>query len=112
MTRTGARWATVAALPETWQPPPGQSREQAAAEQDRAAGGRQRRCVALDSGQTATASVELKMPGGRRIYGYLRYSCEGQTVNRYVGEAPGRTRQERLSHVWRLARRKGLVNGG
>jgi len=106
-----ARWARAAPSPETWRPSPGQPHERAVAEQDRAAGGRLRRSVLLDDGQTATASVELKMPGGRRIYGYLRYSRDGQTVNRYVGNAPGKTRQERLAHVWRLARKRGMLNG-
>lgn len=80
------------------------------AEQDRAAGGRDNRIVQLPGGRRATASVELKTLGGRRIYGYLRYSVENKTRVVYIGEAPGRNREERLRVAWGKAQDARLLH--
>lgn len=104
------KWAAEAPEATSWKPPVGRTATQATREQDHAAGGRDRRRVALPAGGVATASIELKLTRkGRRVYAYLRYSFGGRTVNRYVGEAIGSTREERLICAWRIARRKKLL---
>ena len=86
------------------------SRSEAAEEQDRAAGGRDRRMIKLADGRTPTAYVALfSGAGSRRVYAKMRYWLEGRTIENYVGEAPGATREERLRTAWRLAERKGLL---
>jgi DNA mismatch endonuclease (patch repair protein) len=103
------KWAKVKPDPSSWKPRPGRSRKETAAEQDRAAGGRECRLVPVASGSSATASIELKDLGGRRVYAYLRYSVRGRTVCVYVGEAAGSTRTERLTSAWEQARQRGLL---
>jgi DNA mismatch endonuclease (patch repair protein) len=103
------KWATVKPDPSSWKPRPGRSRKETAAEQDGAAGGRGCRLVPVASGLSATASIELKDLGGRRVYAYLRYSVGGRTVCVYVGEAAGSTRLERLTSAWEQARERGLL---
>lgn len=93
--RHRARRTPATPDPTSYQAPRGRSRAEAVAEQDTAAGGRARRRVG-----GALASIELKSMGGRRVYAYLRFSAAGRTVNRYVGDAPGGTRAERLRHAW------------
>ena len=110
MSPRNPRWAKAKVDPASYRPPVGRSVADAAAEQDEAAGGRERRKLSTTSGGQATASIELKIPGkGRRVYAYLRYVEDGRTVNRYVGEAPGADRTERLRRGWALARSKGLL---
>ena len=97
---------------EDWRPQPAASQAERSAEQDRAAGGRKRRGVRLSEGRWATASVELKrLPKGRRVYGYLRYSDGGRTVNRYIGEVTAESREAALKRAWDLAHEKGLAAG-
>ncbi|MGH2716602.1 MAG: hypothetical protein ACRDM7_22495 [Thermoleophilaceae bacterium] len=103
------RWAQPV-KPESWRSPPGRSREEVIAEQDRTAGGRHRRLVALPNDRRARASIELKqVRGNRRVYAYLRYSASGETVTKYVGEALGATREARLRAAWKMARAKDLL---
>lgn len=105
-----SRWAPEVPADDTFRAPPGRSIAEASAEQDEAAGGRERRLVRLPDGTRSLASIELKrVSGRRRIYGYLRYTHEGRTVARYVGQAPGDTRTERLRAAWSAARSRGLV---
>jgi DNA mismatch endonuclease (patch repair protein) len=81
-----------------------------AKEQDRAAGGRSRRVVAVGEGRYARASIELKLyRRTRRIRAYLRWSQEGKTQAKYVCEVDHSTRRENLAEAWRQAKRKGLV---
>ena len=103
------RWADRVPAPETYRAPKERSRPEIVAEQDEAAGGRKRRKVILPDGGEATASIELKFLGGRRIYAYLRYIRGRRTVSTYVGEAPGRTRAERLQSAWKKARADRLL---
>ena len=103
------RWADSPPDPSTYRAPRGRSISEARAEQDRAAGGRDRRLVRLTDGRISTGSIELKFLGGRRVYAYLRYTSDGRTVARYVGEAPGATREERLSAAWAAAHAQGLL---
>jgi len=104
-------WAEAAPDPTTYKAPPGRPRAVAVAEQDEAAGGREKRRVHLGHGGTALASIELKFLGGRRIYAYVRYMKDGRTVSCYVGEAEGKTREERLQAAWRQATKAGLFKG-
>ena len=82
------------------------------AEQDAAAGGREKRMVRLPGGKTARASIELKeftrTPG--RTWAYLRYSVGGKTVTVYVGNVTAPSRAEALKLAWQLARSKGLLH--
>ena len=81
-----------------------------AEEQDRAAGGREKRVVVRSDGTTATASVALKhWTGSRRVYAYLRYWEEGATTVRYLGDVTFDSRQEALREAWRIAREKGFA---
>ncbi len=82
----------------------------ASKEQDRAAGGRDLRLVALATGSTARASIELKQrTNDTACWAYLRWSIGGRTQNRYVGRVHGHSRIERLRQGWELARARGLV---
>jgi len=83
-----------------------------AAEQDQAAGGRERRRVQLGGGDTALGSIELKQVWKPRggTYAYLRYSHRGRTINRYVGNATAATREEALRLGWQAAHARGLLD--
>ncbi|MFD0272680.1 very short patch repair endonuclease [Kitasatospora sp. NPDC059646] len=81
-----------------------------ALEQDRAAGGRNHRSVALGDGRYARASITLRLyRRTRRIRAYLRWSQDGETQERYVCEVERDSRKENLAEAWRHAREKGLV---
>jgi DNA mismatch endonuclease (patch repair protein) len=110
--RRHPRWADGPLDPTTYKPAKGRPISEARAEQDRAAGGAHRRIVRLAGGGQSRASIDLKHLGGRRIYAYLRYTEDGRSVARYVGEAPGETREERLAAAWAIARRDGLLGTG
>ena len=103
------RWAAERPDPDSWRAPRGRPMSAAVAEQDRTAGGAQHRIILLPDGRQATGSVELKCPGGRRVYAYLRYMRDGKTVAAYIGEAPGDSRENRLAAAWDLVRRRGLT---
>ncbi|MFJ8620977.1 very short patch repair endonuclease [Streptomyces clavifer] len=80
------------------------------AEQDRAAGGRERRSVDLGDGRYARASVALKLyRRTRRIRAYLRWSQDGSTKERYVCEVDHATRGQNLAEAWRQAHELGLA---
>lgn len=81
-----------------------------AIEQDRAAGGRSRRNVALGDGRFARASISLRLyRRTRRIRAYLRWSKDGKTQERYVCEVEHASRGENLAEAWQRARDKGLL---
>lgn len=80
-------------------------------EQDRAAGGRDRRAVELGDGRYARASITLRLyRRTRRIRAYLRWSQNGGTRERYVCEVDRVSRRENLTEAWRQAREMGLVS--
>ena len=80
------------------------------AEQDRAAGGRHRRTVAIGEDRYARASVSLRLPkGNRRIRAYLRWSQDGKTQERYIGEVDHNTRAANLAQAWQHARAAGML---
>lgn len=79
-------------------------------EQDRAAGGRGARLMVLPDGREIRASIELKRhPKGRRIYANLRYSCDGKTRAKYVGEVTYETREENLRQAWQMVHTKKII---
>lgn len=87
------------------------TRESRVAEQDRAAGGRQTRAVDVGEGRYARASVALRLyRSTRRIRAYLRWSQEGETRERYVGEVNAGTRAANLAQAWGMARAAGYVS--
>lgn len=80
------------------------------AEQDRAAGGRQQRYVALPNGQRARASVRLTVrTNNRRIRATLRWSTQGKTKEQYIGEVDHATRAKNLAEAWRMASAAGYL---
>ncbi|TNM26707.1 very short patch repair endonuclease [Streptomyces sedi] len=86
------------------------SRTVRSAEQDRAAGGRHGRVVVLDKERRATGSIALRVyRRTRRIRAYLRWSEQGRTRERYVGEVNRATRAANLVQAWAMARAAGLV---
>lgn len=81
-----------------------------AAEQDRAAGGRNRRSVDLGEGKYARASITLRLyRRTRRVRAYLRWSHKGKTEERYVCEVDGDRRKDNLAKAWKEAHEKGFV---
>lgn len=79
-------------------------------EQDRAAGGRARRMVSLGAGRYARASVALRVyPNTRRIRAVLRWSQDGKSPERYIGEVEHDTRAANLADAWKRAQANGLL---
>lgn len=104
------RWKKDLPPDSAWRPKPKLPRSARTAEQDRAAGGSNRRRVDLGDGRFARASVELKLPqGARRIRASLRWSNAGRTEFEYLGEVEESTRARNLSAAWKIAISKGLV---
>ncbi|MDT0377209.1 very short patch repair endonuclease [Streptomyces sp. DSM 42041] len=81
-------------------------------EQDRAAGGRHRRMVDLGDGRVARGSITLRLPSrARRVRAALRWSQDGASPERYLGEVDHDTRFANLVEGWRLAHAAGLLVG-
>lgn len=98
-----ARWRAAEPEDTAWRSPPGLTRAERTAEQDKAAGGRQNRMVTVGA-RAALGSVALRRKrDGRRVYAYLRWSDHGRTAERYLGEVDQATRAENLAEAWRLA---------
>jgi DNA mismatch endonuclease, patch repair protein len=108
--RTQSAWKEKVPPASAWKGRPGRSRETLAAEQDRAAKGRHRRFVDLGDGRYARASVELKvLPNTRRIRAYLRWSNNGRSPAKYLGQVDHDTRLANLTEAWEIAWEKGLA---
>ncbi|WP_424212002.1 very short patch repair endonuclease [Streptomyces sp. BI20] len=106
----GAAWNRNPPPDRAWRGREGRGRKAVAAEQDKAAGGRERRYVALDEERYALASVTLKVfPRTRRIRAYLRWSDDGRSPSRYIGEVDGPTRSRNLAAAWEIARERGML---
>ena len=104
------RWKDKPPSARAWKGRPGLTRTARTAEQDRAAGGCDRRLVDLGDGRAARASVELKvLPKTRRIRAYLRWSDGGRTREKYLGEVSETTRARNLTLAWRMAYEQELV---
>lgn len=106
-----SRWKDKPPPARAWKGRAGRSRAQASAEQDKAAGGSDRRWVDLGDGRRARASVELKvLTKTRRIRAYLRWSDKGSTRRPiYLGEVEHDRRSENLAEAWSRAIERGLV---
>lgn len=103
-------WAATRPDWADFRPVAGMSTQERAAEQDRAAGGRDARAVPLRGGGFALASVELKLwSKSRRLYTYLRHQEGGRTVSRYIGQVRATDRENALRDAWKEARAKGLL---
>lgn len=112
MGKTGepAQWRDEPLPEAAWRAPAGLSAQARAAEQDEAAGGRERRQVRLPDGRWATASVALRQQSrSRKAWAYLRYYSNGKTTERYIGEASAMTRAENLRRAWWDAQDKGFL---
>jgi DNA mismatch endonuclease (patch repair protein) len=89
------------------------SRAARAAEQDEAAGGRDRRRVAQSGGGHAVASIYLRLPPkSRRIYAYIRWSDHGKTSERYVCQVDDTSRARNLAAAWRVFAEGGIAAMG
>lgn len=105
------RWKDRMPPERAWKPRAGMTKESRVAEQDRAAGGRHTRAVDVGEGRYARASVALRLyRSTRRIRAYLRWSEEGETRERYVGEVNAATRAANLTQAWAMARAAGYVS--
>lgn len=104
------RWKNECPPDSAWRCKPDLPRSARTKEQDRAAGGPNRRIVDLGDGRTARASVELKLrQRTRRIRAYLRWSNAGKTQVEYLGEVEEATRARNLAVAWEIAISKGFV---
>jgi DNA mismatch endonuclease Vsr len=100
-------WKDEAPPERAWKRRPGVSPSQ---EQDRAAGGRNRRFVGLGDGRSARASVALRVyPDTRRIRAVLRWFQDGKSPEKYLGEVDRDTRAANLAEGWKRARAAGLL---
>src|SRR6266516_4387087 len=97
------KWRAAELEDSAWRPRPGLTRAERAAEQDRAASGRENRIIAIGH-HAVVASVALRRKrDGRRVYAYLRWSEHGRTAERYLGEVDKPTRAANLAQAWQLA---------
>lgn len=104
------RWKKKPPPDRAWRGRAGLSRAERSAEQDRAAGGNDRRLIDLGDGRTAQASVELKvLPRTRRIRAYLRWSDRGKSPAKYLCEVTETTRAANLAAAWRIAFEQELL---
>jgi DNA mismatch endonuclease (patch repair protein) len=87
----------------------GRSRSEHAAEQDRAAGGSQRRAIRLKDGRVARGSVWFKRTDGF-AYAYLRYTEGGRSRVRYIGPVTASNREEALREAWAEVHGRGLAD--
>lgn len=105
-----SRWREARPADAAWRAPSGLSVTARRHEQDLAAGGRDRRLLTLPDGDSAVGSICLRLPAkGRRVYAYLRWSVDGKTHERYVGEVTEQTRAANLSAAWRIAHQRSLT---
>lgn len=102
------RWNDHMPPDRAWKPRPGVNKASRVAEQDRAAGGRHARAVDIGDGRYARASIALRLyRSTRRIRAYLRWSQDGDTREKYVGEVDAATRGANLAQAWSMAHAAG-----
>lgn len=106
-------WNATRPPDKAWRPRAGLSRAARAAEQDRAAGGQEKRRIILPDGGHAVASVYLRVPPrARRIYAYARWSQSGKTIERYICQVNQPTRARNLADAWHSLAERGIANAG
>lgn len=88
---------------------PPTDRDARTAEQEAAAGGREKRLIPFPVGRPPTASVRLSLfPKSRRLYAYMSFKTRGRNWQLYVGEATVENRAETLRRAWQLIEDKRL----
>jgi len=93
---------------EVWRSPA--SREERAAEQDRAAGGREKRIVYTGGPKgRSVASVALRPFKDGGLSASIRYKSEKKTHTTYIGRINASTREDALKKAWSLVREKHLL---
>lgn len=92
-----------------WKPAPGRDHAAIDAEQDKAAGGRQRRMVLLDDGTLSVGTIVLKALRNGRVHAYLRWRTERGPISRSVGQVDKTNRSANLIDGWNQARAFGLL---
>lgn len=87
------------------------TREERAAEQDQAAGGREKRVVYTGGPRgRAVASVSLRpLRGKPGVSASLRYKSERKTFTRYVGEIQASSREKALRKAWAAVHQRRLL---
>jgi DNA mismatch endonuclease, patch repair protein len=96
---------------QAWKARAGRSRAAIAAEQDRAAGGRHRRAVVASDRRVAYASVDLRLRAdSAAVRAYLRWSDQGRSRTKLLGEVHHTRRADNLVEAWSRARAYGLVH--
>lgn len=104
------RWKQAAPEVITWRAPTGVAASDRAAEQDRAAGGRDRRVVGVGNGRAVLASVYLRLPPkSRRVYAYLRWADGRKTHEKYICQVSGTSREQNLTQAWAAVHAAGLI---
>jgi DNA mismatch endonuclease (patch repair protein) len=99
-------WLSARPDPARYRPSRGLTSAQRAAEQDAAAGGRERRRVRRVDGPIVVASVALRLPSrSRRVYAYLRWTGPNRvTYERYLGDVSETdNREAALRMAWSVA---------
>jgi DNA mismatch endonuclease (patch repair protein) len=104
----GRQWREQTLDDSAWRPPRGLTRAARAAEQDHAAGGRDRRTVYGASGPVL-ASVYFRRAAGRRVYAYLRRAESGGTSEQFVCEVEHESRADNLAHAWNVVHDRRLL---
>ena len=101
-------WKPAAASDAEWKVSVYWTKQSQALEQDRAAGGRTHRILAIEGSEGALGRVILKQPH-RRIYAELRWQVDNKEHSRYLCEVRGGNRKANLATAWRHAHEKGLT---
>jgi DNA mismatch endonuclease (patch repair protein) len=82
-------------------------------EQNKAAGGQERRIVKLPSGRIAMGSVQLlannRSPSPTALF---RFRTWGGTQTISLGPVKGNDRTSRLKEAWKLVHARNLLDGG
>ncbi len=103
-------WRASKISDSAWRPPLGQSRADAQAEQDHAAGGRHARRLETISGVHAHGRVKLRVRRGtRRGYAYLTWNQDGRRHELLLDEVTEPQRGQNLRAAWDLIHQHHLL---
>lgn len=80
-------------------------------DQDKAAGGYDRRELRLADGSVVVASVAVRSftRTPNQSYGYLQFKSQGKTVTKYIGRVTADSKMESLRIGWEMLRSRKLV---
>ncbi len=104
-------WKPTPASDAEWKVAVYWNKQSQALEQDRAAGGRTHRILAIEGSQGALGRIILKRPH-RRIYAELRWQVDNKELSQYLCEVSATSRKANLAHAWRHAHENGLTKTG